>query len=143
MTKQILLFLVLAISTNFATSQSILGKWKTIDDETGKTKSIVEIYEQNGMIYGKVIQLFRGPEEEQNPICDECDDDRKDQKVIGMTVIRDMKLEGGYYKGGTICDPKNGKVYRCECWLSATDNNKLELRGYWGFFFRTQNWVRV
>lgn len=124
-------------------SQTVLGKWKTIDDETGEAKSIVEIYEQNGVVYGKVIQLFRKPNEEQDPVCDKCEDDRKGQKVMGMIIIRDMKLQDGYYKGGTICDPKNGKVYKCEMWLKSGDSNALELRGYLGWFFRTQTWYRV
>jgi uncharacterized protein (DUF2147 family) len=137
---------LLALSTVFAlntTCQTVLGKWKTIDDETGKEKSIVEIYEQNGVLYGKIIQLFREPGEEQDPVCDKCEDDRKGQKIKGMVIIRDMKLKDGYYQGGTIIDPKNGRVYKCELWLQAGNPNKLELRGYWGWFYRTQTWVRI
>jgi uncharacterized protein (DUF2147 family) len=142
MKHTIILISILLVSL-FCTSQTVLGTWKTIDDETGKPKSLVEIYEQNGKVYGKVIKLFREPNEEQNPICDKCDDYRKNQPVMGMIIISDMQLKDGYYKNGTICDPKNGKVYKCEMWLKAGDSNKLELRGYWGFIFRTQTWVRV
>lgn len=138
----ILLFLLTAFALN-TTGQTVLGKWKTIDDETGKEKSIVEIYEQNGVLYGKIIQLFREPGEEQDPVCDKCEDDRKGQKIKGMVIIRDMKLKDGYYQGGTIIDPKNGRVYKCELWLQAGNPNKLELRGYWGWFFRTQTWIRM
>ena len=134
------LFTVIALNTS---SQTVLGKWKTIDDETGKEKSIVEIYEQNGVLYGKIIQLFREPGEEPDPVCDKCEDDRKGQKIKGMVIIRDMKLKDGYYQGGTIIDPKNGRVYKCELWLQAGNPNKLELRGYWGWFYRTQTWVRI
>ena len=138
------LILVMCIMTyTICFSQTILGKWKSIDDETGEAKSIVEIYEYNGEVFGKIIQLFRKPDEEQDPVCDKCEDDRKNVKIIGMQIIRNMKLKDGYYQGGTICDPKNGKVYKCEFWLSANDANKLELRGYVGWFYRTQTWVRV
>ncbi len=142
MKKTLILLLCVCAYTQFFT-QTVLGKWKSIDDETGEAKSIVEIYEYNGEVFGKVIQLFRKPEEEQDPVCDKCEDDRKNTKVMGMQIIRNMKLKDGYYQGGTICDPKNGKVYKCEFWLSANDSNKLELRGYVGWFFRTQTWVRV
>ncbi len=138
-----LLLSLLVLAASVIHSQTVLGKWKTIDDETGKEKSIVEIYESNGKVYGKIIQLFRDPSEDQDPYCDKCDDDRKGQRITGMIIVRDMTLKDGYYQGGTICDPKNGKVYKCEFWLSANDPNKLELRGYWGFLYRTQNWVRV
>lgn len=141
--KRIIAFMICTTALIQGFSQSVLGKWKTIDDETGEVKSIVEIYEYNGEIFGKVVQLFRKPDEDQDPVCDKCQDDRKNAKVMGMQIIRNMKLKDGYYQGGTICDPKNGKVYKCEFWLSAGDTNKLELRGYWGWFFRTQTWIRV
>jgi uncharacterized protein (DUF2147 family) len=126
----------------FANAQSVFGKWKTIDDATGKPKSIVEIYEQNEKVYGKILQLFREPSEVQNPICDKCEDDRKNQPITGMTIIRDMQLKDGFYQDGTICDPKNGKVYDCEFWIDG-GGSKLQVRGYWGFIFRTQTWERM
>lgn len=125
-----------------AYTQSVLGRWQTIDDETGKKKSIVEIYEEGGKVHGRVVELFREPHQIQNPICEKCEDDRKDQLVLGMVVLRDLVLKDGYYQSGTICDPNNGKIYRCEMWLSKGDVNKLELRGYWGFIYRTQTWIR-
>jgi uncharacterized protein (DUF2147 family) len=141
--KHTLVILLLSFISSMINAQTVMGKWKTIDDETGKAKSIVEIYEESGKVYGKVIQLFREPQEEQNPICDKCEDDRKNQLVLGMQILRDMQLKDGYYQAGTICDPKNGKVYKCEFWLDGSDKNKLQVRGYWGFFYRTQTWQRV
>lgn len=140
MKTHVALFFILLSS--LANAQTIYGKWKTIDDGTGKAKSVVEIFEQNGKVYGKVVQLFREPNETQNPVCDECEDDRKGQPVMGMTIIRDMRLKDGFYQEGTICDPKNGKVYDCEFWLDE-GGSKLQVRGYWGFIFRTQTWLRM
>jgi len=124
-------------------AQSVLGTWKTIDDDTGKPKSLVEISEKNGMLYGKIIKLFREPGEELDPICDECTDDRKDQKVIGMQIIRDMEKDGDEWEDGTICDPKDGKVYSCKLWIDEENPNILNVRGYIAFFYRTQYWERV
>ncbi len=120
--------------------EKIVGKWKTIDDETNKPKSIVEITEKNGVFSGKIIKLFRGPEEDQDPVCEECDpeDGRYMKKIIGMEILRDMKKSGSEYSEGTILDPNNGKIYKCKIWL---EGNNLMLRGYWGPFFRTQTWV--
>jgi uncharacterized protein (DUF2147 family) len=120
-------------------AQSVLGKWKTIDDETGKPKSVVEIFERGGKVYGRVVKLFRGPNEEQDPICKECDTDdpRYKKKVIGMEIFAGQVSEE--YTEGEILDPTNGKVYRCKMWLEGKD---LRLRGYVGFFYRTQTWVR-
>ena len=71
--KQLSILIILFISAATVSAQSIVGKWKTIDDETGKPKSIVEIFEKNGKVYGKIIKLFRDPGEEQDPVCDKCE----------------------------------------------------------------------
>jgi Uncharacterized protein conserved in bacteria (DUF2147) len=74
----------------------VVGKWKTIDDETNEPKSIVELFEREGKIYGKIIKLFRKPGEDPDPICDECseDDIRFKKKIIGMEILRDMMKSG-------------------------------------------------
>ena len=133
----LLLFLPLAVS-----SQSITGKWITVDDETGEDKSIVEIYERDGRIFGKVLKIFPGEGVDTDPLCKECpeDDPRHNQKVIGMEIIKDMEKEGEEFTGGTILDPKIGKIYRCKLW---TEGQVLNVRGYWGPFFRTQTWKRA
>jgi uncharacterized protein (DUF2147 family) len=119
--------------------QTVVGKWRTIDDETGKPKSIVELYEQNGKLYGKIIKLFRAPNEDQDPVCDKCEDTRKNKKIIGMNIITEMSKDGTEYSGGEIIDPKKGKIYRCKLWV---ENGKLMVRGYLGFFYRTQAWTK-
>ncbi|MFT6843913.1 MAG: hypothetical protein ACJAUV_000080 [Flavobacteriales bacterium] len=119
-------------------AQSIFGTWKTIDDETGKPKSIVEIFEKDGKAFGKIIKLFREPNENQDPICDKCTDDRKDQKILGMEIIREMMQDDDEWEDGTIMDPKKGTVYDCKMWI---EDGNLQVRGYIAFFFRTQTWL--
>ncbi|MGE0590545.1 MAG: DUF2147 domain-containing protein [Cyclobacteriaceae bacterium] len=138
--RPILLFGLLAAPL-LGLSQSIVGKWVTIDDETGDKKSVVEITERNEKLYGTITKLFRKPGEDPDPVCDECpvDDERYNKKVIGMEIIRDMSPDGNEYSDGTILDPKVGRIYRCRLWL---DGENLKVRGYWGPFFRTQVWQR-
>lgn len=125
--------------------QSVIGKWKSIDDDTGKARSIVEIYEQNGKVYGKIIQLFRAPEEEQNPVCRKCDGAKHNQPIIGMVIIEDMVLDAddNEYEDGTILDPESGTTYDCKIWLEEDDPDVLNVRGYVAFLWRTQEWKRV
>ncbi|MEN8192819.1 MAG: DUF2147 domain-containing protein [Bacteroidota bacterium] len=127
----------------FAQHEEITGLWKTIDDETGRVKSVVKIYLQDGKLFGDIVKLFRLPEEDPDPICDECDEDdpRKDQKMLGMTIITDMELDedDNEWEDGEILDPKKGKVYDCKLWV---EDGKLQVRGYIAFFFRTQEWIR-
>jgi len=120
--------------------QSIIGKWKSIDDETGKEKSIVEIYMKDGKAYGKIIKLFREPNEEQDPVCEECTDYRKGKKIIGMTIITNMEKDGDEWEDGEILDPNNGKIYDCKLWV---EDGNLQVRGYIAFFFRTQTWLKA
>lgn len=138
--KNILVLLALLGSGLLGQAQDIFGKWKTIDDETNKPKSIVEIYEQDGKAYGKIIELFRGPDEDPDPLCDECTDHRKDQKVLGMIIINEMEKDDDEWDDGEILDPKNGKVYDCKIWR---EGDQLKVRGYIAFFFRTQTWLKV
>ncbi|MBX2969475.1 MAG: DUF2147 domain-containing protein [Cyclobacteriaceae bacterium] len=121
---------------------SVLGQWKSIDDKTSETKSVVEIFERGGFIYGKVIKIFPKPGNDPDPVCDKCeqDDERFNKKILGMEIIRKLKKDGDEYSGGDILDPEVGKVYRCKIWLDGTD---LKVRGYWGPVWRTQTWKRV
>ena len=136
--------LTLMTAATVAQTNPVLGKWKTIDDETGRVKSIVEITERGGKLYGQVVELFRLPDEDPHPICDACEDDRKDQPALGMEIVRDMVRDGKEleWEDGTICDPKNGKVYDCEMWFEDGNMNELKVRGYIYFLFRTQTWIR-
>ena len=122
-------------------AQGIFRRWVTIDDASGKKRSIVEISERQGQAYGRIVQLYREAGEEADPVCDECDpeDDRYNKKVIGMEFIRGMRKDGDEWGDGSILDPENGKVYDCKLWVEDGD---LKVRGYVAFFFRTQTWVR-
>ena len=139
--------IVLALSFFFAflngMAQSCIGKWITIDDETGKQKSIVELYKQNDKLYGKITYLFpregRGP----NPKCTKCTDDRKDQPLVGLQIVRNLKWDGSTWNSGTIVDPENGKIYDVKMWLDEENKDRLNVRGYIGPFFRTQTWKRL
>lgn len=134
--KQLLITAVL-LGPLVGQAGEIWGQWKTIDDETGKAKSIVELYEKDGKLYGKVIDLLLKPDD---TLCDKCTGKRHNQPIVGMDFLTHMEKDGEAYSGGEILDPANGKTYRCKLWLA---DGVLKVRGYIGFFFRTQEWHRV
>lgn len=137
--KKLLATLVFSLFGVMSFAQ-IEGKWKTIDDETKQAKSIVEIYKKSdGKYYGKVSQLLIKPAD---PNCSGCKDDRKGKPILGMEIIRGLAKDGDEFTGGTITDPKTGKTYKCTI---TKDGNKLNVRGYMGFFLlgRTQVWQKV
>ena len=123
-------------------SQSVLGNWKTIDDKTGKAKSILEVYIKGERLYAKVIRILeRGKED---ATCLECKGPLKDQPIMGMQIINGLAgNKRNEYSGGTILDPENGQTYRCKIWLDEDNPNELRVRGYLAFFYRTQTWIRI
>lgn len=137
--------LTTCVSLTLWAQSSPVGRWTTIDDETKKPKSIVEIFEKDGMLYGKIEKLFRPETEDQNPKCDKCSGDKKDQPIIGMQILNGLKKDSDIkWSGGEILDPKNGKTYSCKIEL-IEEGKKLQLRGYIGFSLlgRTQVWERA
>ncbi len=130
------------ISSACLAQTSILGKWRSVDDTSGEEKSIVEIIDRGGKVYGKIVKIFPNDGDDPDPVCDKCpeDDARYKKKIIGMEIIKDMKKVGNEYDDGTILDPEAGKVYRCKLWM---EGNSLKVRGYWGPFYRTQTWKRA
>ncbi len=137
-----LLILLFYSGQSFGQVETILGRWKTIDDVSGEARSVVEILEHQGMVIGRIVKIFPRPNIEPDPVCDKCspEDPRFKKKIIGMEIIRNLKKDGDEYAGGDILDPENGKVYRSKIWL---DGKVLKVRGYWGPFYRTQTWQRA
>lgn len=135
-----LLFLVVLSHISIVNSQSILGKWKTVDDETGEEKSIVEIYEKDGKVFGKIVEIFDSKKRDLS--CIYCEGEDYNKPILGLNIIKDMeKIANNSYKKGTITDPQNGKTYRCH--LALEDKDTLQVRGYIAFFYETQYWKRV
>ncbi len=133
--------LILTLSCTTLLAQSPIGIWKTIDDGTSEAKSHVEIYEQGGKLYGKVIKLLAS---EPDAKCDKCSGDKKNKPVLGMIIIEDLKPKKDYWAKGSILDPENGKEYGCSIWLEDGKPNELRVRGkHWTGLYRTQTWYRV
>ena len=143
--KKLLMTLALAAAAGTALAQATpVGLWKTIDDETKAEKSQVRISEVGGVLTGKVEKI--NDPAKQDSTCLECTDERKGQKVLGMTILRGAKpdAEKARWEGGEILDPNNGKVYKLL--LKPIDGGrKLEVRGFIGMALlgRTQTWVRI
>jgi uncharacterized protein (DUF2147 family) len=122
-------------------SQSVIGKWKTIDDQTGEPQSIVEVFSKSGKIYAKVVEIL--DLNHKNSLCKKCSGEDKNKPILGLTIIKGLTKDGSEYNSGEILDPKNGKLYKCSLSLETID--KLKIRGYIGFSLlgRTQYWHRV
>jgi len=146
MRTRILLLIALGltlISAHAAATDNPIGLWRTIDDKSGKEKSLVRVSEDNVQLQITVEKLFREPGEEHNPLCDKCPGEKKNKPVIGMQIGSGLKKDGDVWSGGEILDPQNGKTYKCKVWLEDK-GKKLNVRGFIGVSVlgRTQVWVR-
>lgn len=142
--RKVILALLLAAPLSAWAQLSPVGTWQTIDDRTGKPKSIVEIYQKSdGTLAGKVqrvLQSDKGP----HPICDACKGDKRNKPIEGMEILWGVRRKNeGNWGGGQILDPKDGKIYSVKI-RPAANGQKLEVRGFMGvsLFGRTQTWVR-
>jgi uncharacterized protein (DUF2147 family) len=135
--------LLLSSAIAWAATDTPVGTWQQVDDETGKVKSIIQITDNNGELQAKVLQVLIS-EDGPHPVCKKCDGDKKDQPIEGMTIMWGVHKDGDVWDGGKILDPKSGTVYKVK--LSMADGGqKLDVHGYVGFSLlgRSQVWLRT
>jgi uncharacterized protein (DUF2147 family) len=120
-----------------------VGRWKTVDDLTGKINSVVDIWEENGKLYGKIERLINPDPNDPDPRCVRCSGDLKDRRLVGLRIVWDLTKDGGQWTGGEILDPDSGKIYRCSITMKD-GGKKLRVRGFIGVSMlgRTEYWLR-
>ncbi|WP_116125235.1 DUF2147 domain-containing protein [Lewinella sp. IMCC34183] len=133
----------LLLSPLFAQLDSPVGRWKTIDDESGETQSVVEIYAKRGGYYGKIAQILSG---NVTAVCELCEGNKKNKPILGLEIIEGLRANDSddhAWEGGTILDPRKGSSYRLEVWYEDGNPDVLYVRGkHWTGLYRTQEWIR-
>lgn len=143
MRKALAAIFCVAIAAPAWAQTSPVGLWRSVDDKTGEPKAEIRISESAGALLGRIErQLRKGADPK--AVCGECSDDRKDQPVVGLEIIRGAKKAEGkdVWEGGKILDPENGRNYSLRL-TPVEEGKKLDVRGSIGPFGRTQTWVRV
>jgi uncharacterized protein (DUF2147 family) len=120
-----------------------IGLWRNADDKTGEARAEIRIVDTAGVLSGKLEKRL-GKDIKPDDSCDLCSDDRKDKPILGLEIIRGAKKAEGkdLWEGGKILDPENGRNYTLRM-TPIEAGKKLEVRGSFGPFGRTQTWVRV
>lgn len=137
-----LVFLTVALAAAaIANAQDIEGKWKTIDDKTGKPRVIVQIYQTGNTYSGKIVQTVG----DTPATCNDCSGPAKGKPLVGQVILHGLQSQGGgKYDNGKLFDPQSGRTYSGKAEV-INGGNSLKLRGYWGVsaLGRTQTWQRV
>jgi len=130
-------------STSATYQNSPVGRWRTIDDASGKPASIVVLREENGAITGTIEKVYDSYPKESNPKCTACQGELKDKPIVGMKILWNLTRQGDGWMGGMIFDPDSGKTYKCSLTLEA-GGSRMKVRGFIGvsLFGRTQYWQR-
>jgi uncharacterized protein (DUF2147 family) len=130
------LLLLFTLAGLAITAQDIAGRWVTIDDRSGRERSLIEITVKDGRASGRIADIF--DQDKRDARCDKCPGERRDRPVLGMYIFEGLTRSGSEWKG-EIFDPESGKYYDCKLWI---EDGRLKVRGYLAFFYRTQTWVR-
>lgn len=125
--KYLWLVLLWSFSALAVSSQDVLGIWWSPEQ---KTK--VEIYQEGDKFYGKIIAVR--PESKNKMDAKNEDKSKRNQKILGLLILKDFKFKEDRWVDGKIYDPENGKTYKSILWFGNNkDMNTLNVRGYIGF----------
>lgn len=129
----------LAFSASAQNHASPLGKWKTLDDKTGKAMTITEVYmTKNGTMAAKIVENLGLP-----ATCAECSGEYKGKPTVGIVTLWNLKESNGVWGGGNGYKPSEDTKFKVKSIKVIEGGKKLEVTGCKAIFCRSATWVRA
>lgn len=140
---KIILAAALASIALVASAQDLnspIGKWKTLDDKTGKAMTITEVYAaKNDTLAARIVENLGMP-----ATCDECSGANKGKPFVGIITVWNMKAnKDGTWGGGDGYKPSEDMNFTAKSMTLVEGGSKLEVKGCKAFFCRTATWIRT
>ncbi len=131
---------IAAAAVSAQQSASPIGKWKTLDDKTGKVMTVTEIYEtKNGTLAAKIVESVGLP-----ATCTTCSGEHKNKPTVGMITLWNLKKQkDGNWGGGEGYKPSEDTKFKAKSVKLIDGGNKLEVTGCKAIFCRSATWVRA
>ena len=126
------------LSSAQVSESGILGVWLN-----EKKEAVVEIYQDNGRYFGKIIDI-RGRHAHHKEALRDINNPHpefRDRPLLQMPLLENLRYEDGEFVDGTAYNPRLGRYFKCKAWLVS--EKKMRLRGYLGFFFATEEWEKI
>jgi uncharacterized protein (DUF2147 family) len=127
----------LAVAQN--SPDAIVGKWEAVPQKN----VIVEVYKDQSEYKARVV-WFNDNDDKTKPMNIRQDDNNVDpslrkRKILGLQVLNNMvyNSKNNKWENGKIYDAKSGRTWNSSAWI--TNNNTLQVRGFWHFEFIGQN----
>lgn len=138
--RNTLIALLLAAAPFAVSAQdSPLGKWRTLDDKTGKPMTVTEVYmAKNGAMAAKIVENLGLP-----ATCTTCSGEYKNKPVVGMVTLWNLKQKNGVWSDGNGYKPSEDTKFRAKSVKLIDGGSKLEVTGCKAVFCRSATWVRV
>ena len=123
MKKKFTIFLLIAFSSTM-NAQTIFGNWLSKNKDTGTIDSVIKVYKKDGKVVAKIIEIK--DTSRQDAVCELCEGRNKNKPILGLIILTGIEKQDDEWSGGTILDPRNGKVY--QCYIKLVKPNKLKIK---------------
>ena len=143
MRRTLMTFMLATFSLAAMAQATPAGLWRSFDEKTNEPTAEIRVTDTGGVLNGKIEKRLL-PNVKPDELCAACTDDRKDKPKLGLEIIRGAKkaADSDVWEGGKLLDPSTGRSWTLKM-TPIEGGKKMEVRGSFGPFGRTQTWTRV